>query len=698
MFDPNSLFQQALRQPNPVDSVMAMLDLAEKAQQFYDPSISHKIFTDILPYIVSKMYEMPANLRDAPSRRLVLVGGLIGYTHEDIGRAAKQFKTFKPATQTPIPSPQNPTSPRDSHHHQPGDMTVTSPTPTKSVRTSTSWNASTTAMTHSGDNSALARHQNSSSEQKTPTLELGEAIAQVYTDYGHPNVRYLPEELGENSRFHLLVFAWQSGDNTKKIKDRRSELSLVGLNPDDIRIVITEGVHTHGKFEGRFEVQIPKEDWTPCLLLVWLYERCGGPNLRDRMQMIEWLVRNIPKAKPSDPFVTTFGLDLRNEAIQLTQRKGVFSVGSPDSGKSVNYRSRTTEALLTHTPETLEIYAIDLKRVTFEPFRDLVHLIDDPNLIPSFLEALRKEAQDRNNEFAKVGVTDILQYNTKFPHKPMPILWVIVDEIYKVRQEVSDPDLLKRIEELTGFTRSVGIYWDIATQYPSRDYAVTPATRNNLSEKILFSCDDNAADLVLKVSNAEDLASSLLSAGDALVRTHHRKKRTTRAQSFFIPDDPDQDHLLEVLHTLKISRPPLKPSKLLQGLMTNPSLTPSEVENGSGNAWSAPSSTEALIQTQRERAKWLLIQQVEAHRQSNPDVPSLRRLYTAVYGDLGNWLTQDQKEHYQSCPVETLQDLLRTPQLEKDDPRNRAFAGANEETSKRYIETLRRKFSELSAA
>jgi hypothetical protein len=689
MFNPKELFYQGIAEPDPLNGVQILLDVVEKTNSHYSqsPDIVRTAFKEVLPHIIPRMYRVPSAYRSELSSRLVQIGELAKYSYSEIEQSIKAFNAQNSGAKNlthnshsvnsgSVIAPQMPVPPADFNSHSPAKWSTAPSTPYESR--------------------SLAQQ---TQRQTEPQHELGQAIARIYSDYGHQNIRYLPEELSENSRFDLLVFAWQSGDDIKKIKNRRIELALAGVDPNAIRIIITNGVHKNGKIEGRFEVQIPKENWTPCLLLVWLYEKAGGPNnLRDRMQMLDWLVQNIPKS-PAGQLTTTFGLDPRNKPITLTHKKGVFTVGSPDSGKSVSYRSRVTEALLTHTPDTLSIYAIDMKRVTFEPFRDLIYIITDASIVHRFLDALLKEASDRNDEFARVGVTDILQYNSKFPSAPMALFWIIIDEIYKLRDEIcklreggNDAELIKKIELLTSFSRSVGFCWDIGTQYAAREQAVSPATRNNLTEKCLFTCDDSVAGLVLGSSNTDDLASCLLGEGDALVKAHASNKKTIRAQGFFVPDDPDQNHLFEVLHILKAYRPSLKPSPLLQNNVDTQSL-----KLTGEDAWATPSSTDELRLIEREKSKWLLIQQVEDYNLTNPGAITKRRLYAAVYGELGGWLTEEQKKAYQSNPVETLQDLLTTPQLPNTDPRTRVQVGGNETTAQSYIEKLRSKYSKPSA-
>lgn len=679
MFDPNAILQSAISLSTPSDSVRAMLDLAEQVLELYPGERAFQIefFEKLLPYVIEKLYATPHQRRTPLIARIRLIAEQFGYSNEQLRAASKvhpKALTPQPAKTQAAPTQLPPT------YSEPSNL--------RPSAEPSAWNVST-PINPNPPSVGLAQTNATVSSSQDDTTDLGNSIAQVFTDYGHPGVHYLPEELGENSRFNLLSFSWQSGDIPEKIKKRRSELTLVGLNPDDIRIVITQGVKKAGKIEGRFEVQVPKDEWSECLLLVWLYEKYRGPaHLSDRVQRFDWLVKNIPKAQPYEPLVTRFGLDLRNKPIEINHRKGVFSVGSPDSGKSSCLVSRTGEALLTHTPATLEIYAIDLKKVTFERFEDLIYVITDANRVTDFLIAVRSEGADRNQTFADAGVKDILDYNLKFPQSPLPIIWIIIDEIFKVRQEVNDPDLIKRIEELSGFTRSVGIYWDIATQYPSREYAVTPATRNNLGEKILFSCDENAANLVLSSSNAEDLASSLLGEGDALVKAHQRKKQVTRGQSFYIPDRPDKNWLAELVHVLKLNRPPLKPSKLLE---QTASPTGTVSSNTIEKSWMSSTSPETLIQAERNRAKWNLIQEFDRYNAANPQsqIPK-RRLYAAVYGDI---LCQI------DIPVETIQDLLATRTLDKTDPRVRVYEnGGNEATAQKHIEQLRQRFGETANA
>ncbi|MDX2100487.1 MAG: FtsK/SpoIIIE domain-containing protein [Leptolyngbyaceae cyanobacterium bins.59] len=677
-FDLAQELQAAAHCQQPEQQAAVLIAAARKLYESYkdDKAQGAIVFRQLVPVVLSSLYAMPKSaVRNDFSHVLLQLAAYFNISKNEMA------KLWEPA-RTPVPQETEwKRSAIEARH--PGTTALQTTTP---------------------QSPAPTRPTGIAPVSPSPTLEradvsLGHAIAEVFAQYGHAGVRYLPYELGENSRFNLLVFSWKAGDLPDKIKKRRYELALVGLNPEEIRIVIAQGVRLEdGTPEGRFEVHIPKEQWTPALLLPWLYSQWNGPTeLRTRSERIQWLVHYAPKALPGEPLITTFGLDLRNQPVLIEHKKGVFSVGSPDSGKSASLRARLVQALLHHTPETLVVYAIDLKQVTFMPFAGLIHLVTEGSLILGFLRALLEENKRRNELFARAGVTDILQYNRKSASHPIPLIWVIWDEPNHTKRESKDPAEVSRIaEELTGLTRSTGIYWDISTQYPSREYAVTPATRNNLSEKILFQCSEAAADLVLETNGTSELASALLGDGDALVKVGSCRRKITRVQSFFVPDDPEDDHLYQVLHelreaTLQGMRPALLPSDLIP-FTTNPQLKGTAICHPSPDLedpWS-PVTNGTAVQHSLERAKWDLIQKVERYNQQNPNrkIPN-RRLYAAVAGD--RFLSPTEQQSYQ---VESLQSLIDQPQLPESDPRARIYLnGGNEQTARKYIDELRSRFA-----
>ncbi|MGG6285643.1 FtsK/SpoIIIE domain-containing protein [Leptolyngbya sp. AN03gr2] len=703
-YDPRPYVEQALGIQDPCECLNALLGIAEQIYEEYRRTslpYGTALFKQMLiPYFDKLRQIRDTNIRGQYSRALVTISANFDITKQQLQQTVQEFQ--HQAETTTAQSPPSLSTPAFTQvmTHAPIQSPVTQSEPpihhTGHSGITDSWATSPASQNYG----STTQSPNSNASQVT-----GKAIASVFQKLGHPSVAYIPEEFGENAKFFKFAYSYAVGATFQELSKCAKELTQAGLDPEEVKVVQVPNAKFNGTPMGRFEVHVPKTEGDLCLTLKWLYEKLGGPkNLRSLEKRAEWIVLNAPSAKPNTPLITTFGLDLNNRAIEINQEEGVFSVGSGRSGKSTSYISRVTESLIFRGQDLLEIFAISMKKVTFAPFKDLIHVINDAEAAMKLLDALSDEADRRDELFTKIGVNSILQYNTVAMTQeftPLPFLWVIIDEVHRLRRKSKSPDQIKqKLQELTGYTRQFGIYWDVASQYASEEYAISPATRNNLSEKILFACDEQAVGLVMSDREAKNLAPSLLSEGDALLKVLHRRRQLTRAQSFYIPDDPERNDLADFLRILKLHRPALRPSRLMSmELETPPVVAPctnGTLDQSLDDGWfSNPVANQELKEREREKAKFNLIQDWKAHNENPANgqnkIP-IRRMHAAVYGDI---LCPE----FSHQPVETIQDLIRVPTLDKTDPRTKTYEnGGNEETAKRYVQALLQKYSSTAAA
>src|SRR5699024_3518599 len=124
--------------------------------------------------------------------------------------------------------------------------------------------------------------------------------------------------------------------------------------------------------------------------------------------------------------------------LKLKKKPHSYIVGATGGGKSVCLKSILTYIVANYTEDELELYLGDLKFVELALFKrckivkefyteveDVTHMIKD----------LLEVSRERYRVFEEVGVTNIFDYNAKFPYKKMKYQILIVEEIVNLLQD-----------------------------------------------------------------------------------------------------------------------------------------------------------------------------------------------------------------------------------------------------------------------
>jgi S-DNA-T family DNA segregation ATPase FtsK/SpoIIIE len=113
-----------------------------------------------------------------------------------------------------------------------------------------------------------------------------------------------------------------------------------------------------------------------------------------------------------------------------------FVLGQSGSGKSVFLHSVLIELVKKYHPSDLCLYLLDFKLggVEFNRYRDIKHvkalLVDNSN-IQITLEILRdlsNQMRERGKMLREAGVSNIKEYNQKYPNEHLPQILFVADE------------------------------------------------------------------------------------------------------------------------------------------------------------------------------------------------------------------------------------------------------------------------------
>ncbi len=301
--------------------------------------------------------------------------------------------------------------------------------------------------------------------------------------------------------------------------------------------------------------------------------------MRDLLESEEW--RNTKARIP-----LALGKDVYGHPIisDLAEMPHVLIAGSTGSGKSVCINAIICSLLYRFSPDQLRFVMIDPKVVELQQYNALPHLVvpvvTDPKKVILALRWVVNEMEKRYQIFARVGVRNILSFNSRPKNKPLPVhepelplmakkdkvepgadgfavevdeqivvpreediiipeklsyIVVIIDELADLML-VAPADVEMAIARITQMARAAGIHCIVATQRPSVD-VITGVIKANIPARIAFQ-------VAAKVDSRTILdamgADKLLGKGDLLYLPPGSAK-LTRAQGLVHhrPGDPE---------------------------------------------------------------------------------------------------------------------------------------------------------------
>lgn len=212
--------------------------------------------------------------------------------------------------------------------------------------------------------------------------------------------------------------------------------------------------------------------------------------------------------KTKDYIEIPIGESLRGtEYINLKEIPNVLITGTTGSGKSVCSKAIITSLVNMYSPKELELYLIDFKQVELASFRDLEHTkIFEREVEPAkeVISALMEECNNRYNEFFKHGLTNIFDYNKKFPNKKMPFQILFIEEFVMLQMDKSKiaMNLLKQFASLC---RASGQYIFISCQRADNT-VIDGVLKANVGNRIVFRMEDSKNSIIaLDSEGAEEL-------------------------------------------------------------------------------------------------------------------------------------------------------------------------------------------------
>ncbi len=290
----------------------------------------------------------------------------------------------------------------------------------------------------------------------------------------------------------VTIFEFQPdpGIMVRRVSNLADDLAMV-LKARSVRVVAP----IPGK--GVVGIEIPSQD----RLTIYLRELLASTEFRT--------------SDADLPVVLGKDVEGRPVVDDLAKMPHLLVGGTTGSGKSVGVNAMLMSLLYTRTPEELRLILVDPKKLEFEAYSGVPHLlhpvITDPQIAAAALAWACREMDRRYELLARWGTRNISGYNKKVARElkswsaekarsyapadwpdeipppkaeSLPFIVIVIDELADLMM-VAKKDVQDSIVRLTQMARACGMHLICATQRPSVD-VVTGLIKANMPTRIAF--------------------------------------------------------------------------------------------------------------------------------------------------------------------------------------------------------------------
>jgi len=264
------------------------------------------------------------------------------------------------------------------------------------------------------------------------------------------------------------------------------------------------------------------------------------PNKARSIVSLRNLVANPLFHGTPNPLLFVLGRNVSGSPMyaDLADMPHLLVAGSTGTGKTIYLNGLILSLLYHNSPSSLKFILIDPKRVEFQNYNDLPHLlcpvIYDPQKTINALQWLVKEMERRFEVFSEIPTRNIDTYNkTKSVIASglnLPYIVLIVDELADL-MAAKGREIEAGVVRLAQMARATGIHLVLATQRPSVE-VITGLIKANVTSRITFQVASQIdSRTILDAAGAE----KLLGAGDMLF-VSAKSIRPRRIQSPYVSE------------------------------------------------------------------------------------------------------------------------------------------------------------------
>ena len=264
------------------------------------------------------------------------------------------------------------------------------------------------------------------------------------------------------------------------------------------------------------------------------------PNKIRSIVSLRNLVAHPNYQNATSPLLLALGRDVSGSPVytDVTEGPHILVAGATGTGKTIFLNTLILSLLYKCTPETLRIIMVDPKRVEFQHYNDIPHLlcpvIYDATKTINALQWLTREMERRFEVFSEVPARNLATYNA---HKTviangaqLPYIVFVVDELADL-MAAKGREIEAGIVRLAQMARATGIHLVLATQRPSVE-VITGLIKANVPTRITFQVASQVdSRTVLDTAGAE----KLLGSGDMLFSSA-KSAKISRIQGPYISE------------------------------------------------------------------------------------------------------------------------------------------------------------------
>lgn len=237
------------------------------------------------------------------------------------------------------------------------------------------------------------------------------------------------------------------------------------------------------------------------------------------------------------------GVDVVGKPVfaDLDKMPHLLVAGATGMGKSVCINSLLISLLYKARPDEVKLILIDPKKVEFQSYANIPHLlvpvVTEPQKAAGALSWAVNEMERRYDLIETAAVRNIVAYNKTVDDHPgrvkMPQIVIVIDELHDLMLQARDA-VEDSIARIAAKARAAGILLIIGTQRPSVN-VITGVIKANIPSRIAFHVASQVdSRTILDAVGAE----KLLNNGDMLFLSPGMKMMTPkRVQGAFLDDD-----------------------------------------------------------------------------------------------------------------------------------------------------------------
>lgn len=245
------------------------------------------------------------------------------------------------------------------------------------------------------------------------------------------------------------------------------------------------------------------------------------PNKVRSVVTLRNLISQTSFQNSNSPLLVALGRNVAGSPVytDITEGPHLLVAGATGTGKTIFLNTLILSLLYKCSPDSLRIIMVDPKRVEFQHYNDIPHLlcpvIYDATKTINALQWLTREMERRFEVFSEIPTRNIHTYNQNKSvinsGAQLPYIVFVVDELADL-MAVKGREIEAGVVRLAQMARATGIHLVLATQRPSVE-VITGLIKANVPTRITFQVSSQVdSRTVIDTSGAE----KLLGSGDML--------------------------------------------------------------------------------------------------------------------------------------------------------------------------------------